>query len=136
MHVEPIDIWLVDETKRAMHLVNVANYPCRIANHQCSRWDTTCHNGARAYHRIFTDRHASQDRRVDADASAVLDGWALHAACANWMRIVGNHDTRAKEDVVFDDRVLSNIDVVVDPHAVADDTAIVNCGVIPNRDRK
>jgi hypothetical protein len=78
---------------------------------------------------VFANCHTGEYAGIDTDLSSSFNPWALHAiqsVGATGVKVIGYDDAGAKEDLVFNKSELSNVDMIVNFHIVADDATVVD----------
>ena len=113
-------------------LIRPANDAGRVTDHHAAGRNIVGDHGARADQRALADDDFREERRVDPDAGASLDGRPLHAVTADRMAIVGDRHAWREEGIVLDDSELRDVDVAMDSNVVANHAAVVDRRVVPD----
>src|SRR5687767_15708681 len=97
------------------------------ANRQVPRRHVACNHRPGGNQRTLTNDYAGKDRRVGADRRAAADCWRRERRLdANRELVVGEHDVRADEHPILDDRAGRDVDHRLDADTTADDRVVVH----------
>jgi len=103
---------------------------CRYTRHERERRDIARHYGARPDKRVFSNRHATNDRGIRADGRATAhQGSPILVLADNGRARVVNvreHHARPAENIVF------KRDRIVDGYVVLDLDVITDEDIVPN----
>jgi hypothetical protein len=128
-------IRFVSQSGSTGNIIYLAHDLSRVSIGNHSSRDVFSDNTTSTNHRVFADCYTGEHAGIDAYLSSSFNPWTLHAihsVGATGVNVISYNDAGAKEDIVFNESELSNVDMIVNFHIVADDTTVVDYREAPD----